>query len=78
MSKVVAGLIGLGTVGTGVVNLLERQNHIRLKTIAVRDIRKKREVSPSCLVTENVQDIIQDPEIELVIEVAGGIEPVYS
>lgn len=78
MSKIVAGLIGLGTVGTGVVRLLEHQNHIRLKTIAVRDIRKKREVSPSCLVTENVQDIIQDPEIELVIEVAGGIEPVYS
>ncbi|MDX1988346.1 MAG: homoserine dehydrogenase [Candidatus Obscuribacter sp.] len=78
MSKVVAGLIGLGTVGTGVVKLLERQKHIRLKTIAVRNLQKEREVNPACLFTENVQDIIQDPEIELVIEVAGGIEPVYS
>ncbi|MCW5821718.1 MAG: homoserine dehydrogenase [Cyanobacteria bacterium TGS_CYA1] len=78
MTKIVAGLIGLGTVGSGVVELLKTQDFITIKTIAVKDPHKKRPDIDSSRITCRIEDIIDDPEIELVIEVAGGINSVYE
>lgn len=78
-------MIGLGTVGSGVVRLLtERPEHLRalgvgklnLKWVAVRDPDKSRRVElGNAQLTTNVEEIIRDPEVEIVVEVMGGIEP---
>lgn len=79
------GLIGLGTVGGGVVKVLksharaiERKTGIRLvlKRVCVRSLAKKRAVKVSrSLLTTRVRDILDDPEIDIVVELAGGIHP---
>ena len=68
-------MIGLGTVGTGVVRLLSQQRRLALKKIAVRDAARSRSVSPPCPVTTDVSEVLDDPEIEVVIEVMGGENP---
>ncbi len=75
MAKVVVGMIGLGTVGSGVVSLLAHQRQVVLKKIAVRDLNKARSVKAPCPITTNVDDVINDPEIEILIEVMGGDQP---
>lgn len=78
------GLLGLGTVGTGVLKVLDKNAHeiaqkagaeIEIKSVLVRDVKKPRKVSGNFKVTDCVEDIINDPEIQIVIEVMGGIEP---
>lgn len=80
-------LLGAGTVGRGVYKLIkEMQEEIPYKTgatlevkkILVRSLKKKRDGIPEELLTDNWQDIINDPEIEIVVEVLGGIEPARS
>jgi homoserine dehydrogenase len=75
MARVVLGLIGFGTVGSGVVQLLSHQKSLNLKKIAVLDSNKERPVKTVCPVTTNVNEIIEDPEIEIVIEAMGGEHP---
>jgi homoserine dehydrogenase len=75
MGRVVLGMLGLGTVGTGVVQLLADEKHLSLKKIAVRDPAKKRTVTLPCPVTTDIAEVIDDPEIEVVIEVMGGEQP---
>jgi len=78
------GLLGLGTVGGGVFEVLAENAaeiaqkvgaQIRVKTILVRDAKKKRNVSGDFQVTENIEDILLDDEIDIVIELMGGIHP---
>ena len=82
------GLIGLGTVGSQVAARLlswgpqlSRRAGVELclRRILVRDVAKKRtvEVAPD-LVTDDAARILDDPAIEVVIEVAGGDEPMRS
>jgi homoserine dehydrogenase len=78
MARVVLGMIGLGTVGSGVVQLLAQHKHLQLKKIAVRDLEKERAASPKCPITADVSEIIDDPEIEVLVEVMGGEEPALS
>lgn len=79
-----AALLGAGTVGGGVCQILEWQKEempqklgvsIELKKILVRDTAKKREGIDSALLTDSWQEILEDPEIQIVVEVMGGIEP---
>ena len=79
-----AALLGAGTVGSGVYQILEWQKEempkklgavVRLKKILVRDTKKQREGMDSSLFTDNWKEILEDPEIQIVIEVMGGIEP---
>ncbi|MBL0388294.1 homoserine dehydrogenase [Tumebacillus sp. ITR2] len=76
------GLLGLGTVGSGVVKML-RQNseelaqkcgyEIEIQRILVRDLDKKRGVEVDrALLTRDVRDILDDANIQVVIEVMGG------
>lgn len=84
MRTIKAGLLGLGTVGGGVYKLLERQKEemldkagakVEIAGILVHNINKKREGVDASLLTDRWEDIIGNKEIELVIEVMGGIEP---
>ena len=79
MAKTNLGIIGLGTVGTGVVKLLANDNRFRIKWVVVRDLVKPRAVDLSTArVTNNPFEVINDPEVEIVVEVAGGVEPFYD
>lgn len=79
------GLLGFGTVGSGVVRILEENRQILeeragcplvLKKIADPDTKRERQVKydPSIL-TAKAEDILNDPEIEVVIEAIGGTDP---
>ena len=79
MAKITLGILGLGTVGTGVIKLLGRDPRFSIKWAAVRDITKPRAVDlPSVRLTENPFEVVNDPEVEIIIEVAGGIGPIYE
>lgn len=77
------GLIGFGTIGTGVVQLLKQNEsviHRRLgvnlviKTIADIDIVTPRNISTEGIrLTENAEDILNDPDIDIVVELVGGL-----
>ncbi len=76
MARVVLGMLGFGTVGTGVVRLLsERYHSLVLKKVAVRDTGKERRVVAPCPITDDTFSVVDDPEIEVVIEVMGGEQP---
>lgn len=82
MKEIGVGLLGFGTIGTGVVKLLDRNAALieeklgvglRLKKIADLDITTDRgvAVAPGVL-TQNADDVISDPGISVVIELIGG------
>ncbi|MZQ76262.1 MAG: homoserine dehydrogenase [Peptoclostridium sp.] len=85
MESIKIGLLGFGTVGSGVYSILEDnkdkieshiQKKLQIKKILVRDIGKQRNVSvPAELFTTDVAEVIDDPEIDIVVELMGGIEP---
>lgn len=68
------GIIGLGTVGTGVVKTLKKFDNIKIVKAAVKNINKKRDVSLD-YITDDPYEIANDPEINVVVEVAGGVDP---
>lgn len=73
------GILGLGTVGTGVVSLLAGNPQFEIRKIAVRNRNKARDVNLSGIsLTEDPLEIVNDPDIDVVVEVAGGINPVYD
>lgn len=71
------GLIGFGNIGKGVVKYFQEGRgkpfNIHLKRIAVRDIKKSREIKVD--LTDKVDDIFNDPEIDIVVELIGGLDP---
>ena len=82
-----AALLGAGTVGSGVYELVkERQEdfphicgaQIEIAKILVRDASKERAGIPSDLLTDSWEEIIADDSISIIIEVMGGIEPAKS
>ncbi len=77
MSKIVVGMIGLGTVGQGVVRLISGCKNLVLKKVAVANLTKAREgqLPGSCQLTDDVSSLLNDPEIEILIEVMGGEKP---
>lgn len=78
--KVNLGLIGLGTVGSGVVKVLADYPEIEIKKIAVKNINKKRNIDnlDTSILTTDPFEIVNDPEIDIVVEVIGGIDPAYE
>jgi homoserine dehydrogenase len=79
------GMVGLGTVGTGVARVLRDQpnriarhagHRLELARVVVRDMAKPRSIAlPPDLVTDQVERLIADPEIPIAIELMGGVEP---
>ena len=80
-----AALLGLGTVGTGVYKVLKAQRDemeaklgstVEIKKIMVRNLEKAAaKVDDPSVLTNNWEEILHDPEIDIVIELIGGIEP---
>lgn len=85
MKEIQVGLLGFGTVGSGVVRLL-RENFstiqeklgakLTLKRIAVRDTKKDRGITlePGVL-TSDFRSVLTDPEISIIVELIGGYSP---
>lgn len=82
--RVAVGLLGLGTVGSGVYRIIQEHQQelehqtgcsIYIKKILVQDLNKERDVAidPS-LLTVHAEEILTDPEIDVVVEVMGGID----
>jgi homoserine dehydrogenase len=82
------GMIGCGTVGQGVLDLLDRQRNalaerygvrFRVTNIAVRDLTKPRAVGDVPF-TDRALDLIADPNVDVIVEVAGGdaVEPALT
>ena len=79
------GLIGVGTVGTGVVKILQENAadiearlgaKVVLKRAAVLDLDRQRDASVDpALLTADPAEVLDDPEISIVIELIGGYEP---
>ncbi len=87
MQEISIGLLGLGTIGSGVYKLLQEHEEelefqlgskLVIKKILINDINKKRMIDgrkiPSKLLTNNPKEIFDNDEIQVVIEVIGGEE----
>jgi len=82
------GLIGLGTVGSQVADRMLKWGpqlsrragvDLCLRKVLVRDVSKRRSIEISAdLLTDDASRILDDPEIEVVVEVAGGDEPMRT
>lgn len=80
-----AALLGLGTVGGGVYKVLKNQENemeaklgskVKIKKIMVRNLEKAAsKVDDASILTNQWEEIINDPSIDIVIELIGGIEP---
>ncbi len=84
MKPVKVGLLGLGTVGTGVVRIVEGHQEdlssqvgspIRIEKIAVKNLEKPRSIAiDRAKLTEDPWEVIRDPEIDVIVEVMGGVD----
>lgn len=80
------GLLGLGTVGTGTAEILlhpEGRHHllqeIEIQKVGVKSIDKPRQIElPPEKITTDLESIVTDPEIDIVVELLGGLEPARS
>jgi len=84
MKTLKVGMLGCGTVGSQVARLMVANKadltsragaELELVKVAVRDTSVKREGISSNLITEDAQSVVNDPSIDLIIEVMGGISP---
>lgn len=79
MNKLKIGLIGLGTVGCGVYKTIQNIDNVESMKIAVKNINKPRSVEvPREMLTDNPYDVVNDPSIDVVVELIGGVEPAYD
>jgi homoserine dehydrogenase len=78
------GMLGCGVVGSNVARLLAEDSGdfaarsgatLSLTKVAVRNNSTKREHVPASIVTTDANSVVDDPSIEIIIEVMGGIEP---
>ena len=82
------GLAGFGNVGAGVYKNIEKNRHLlrertgcelEISKIAVRDPAKSREFAlPEGLVTTNLEDLVNDPDISIVVELIGGTDRAFD
>ena len=80
------GLLGLGTVGAGVAEILQTPDgrhplvgELALKRVAVRDLNRPRPIDlPSDILCTDPEAVVQDPAVDIVVEVMGGLEPARS
>ena len=85
MKKINIGLIGFGNVGSGVIKILRERKaflsdkiglEFNIKRVCDKDTGSKRNVRlGNLLLTKNAREIIDDPQIDVVVELIGGIHP---
>jgi len=88
MRNINVGIIGFGTVGSGVVEALTKKRtylnkrlgvSINIVKICDKDLRKRRSVRVDRnLLTKDVNDVLNNPKIDIVVELIGGIHPAYE
>ncbi len=78
------GLLGAGTVGSGVLQVLRENARevflkagapVEIKSVLVRDAQKTRSYMDGLIVTDKIEDILEDEEIKIVVELMGGLHP---
>ena len=80
------GLLGLGTVGAGVAAILATPagrhplvGELELRRVAVRDLNRPRTVELAAeLLSTDPEAVVDDPAVDIVVEVMGGLEPARS
>lgn len=81
---ITVGLLGMGTVGTSVVKILTENATdisqkvgvpVKIKKIMVRQLDKVRDIDVDAEFTDNIDDIINDQDIDIIVEVMGGMFP---
>lgn len=84
------GLAGFGTVGSGVWKILEEHGRLiesrsqgsaamEIRKIAVRDLSKKREGNtPAELFTTSLMEVVENPSVDIVVELIGGTEAAFD
>lgn len=79
-NKIKIGLIGLGTVGSGVFKTLKNFDNVEVVKIAVRNKNKKRNIEGlnESIITDDAYEIVNDPQIDIVAELVGGVQPAYD
>ena len=84
MKTLKVGMLGCGVVGSQIARLLVENKsdltsragaNLELVKVAVKNINSKREGISSNLLTDDAKSVVNDPEIDLIIEVIGGISP---
>ena len=85
MKHIRIGVLGCGNVGAPLVSLLERQRdaiaartgiELEVVAVAVRNLSREREVTlPAGVLTRDAMAVVNDPAVDLVVELIGGIEP---
>ena len=79
--KLGVGILGAGTVGGGLIRLIQnglahRPAAVEIKGVGVRNLSKARTLGlPDHLLTSNLTAIVDDPEIDIIVEAMGGLEP---
>ena len=82
------GLLGCGHVGSALVrqitengDSIEARSGVRLEVakVAVRNLSRERDVAlPASVFTNDSNSVVADPDVDIVVEVMGGIEPAKS
>jgi homoserine dehydrogenase len=78
--QVVIGMIGLGTVGSGVFKIFRDHADLFFRKIAVRDVSKNRDITeldPE-LLSQDPFCVVRDPDIQVVVELMGGCDPALA
>ena len=84
MKTLKVGMLGCGVVGSQIARLLVENKsdltsragaNLELVKVAVKNINTKRDGISSSLLTDDAKSVVNDPEIDLIIEVIGGISP---
>lgn len=88
MDRIAIGFLGCGNIGCGVYRLLQTYGEsmeanegvgFTVKRMLVRDINRKRSLDlPKEALTDRAEDVLADPEISIVMEFMGGVEPAAS
>ena len=83
METIKIGILGLGTVGSGVIRILRDHaekisnitgRRLEVKTVVVHNLKKKRSVDLTGInLTDNADDVLCDDEIQMVVEVMGTV-----
>lgn len=78
--KIKIGLIGLGTVGSGVFKTLQNFKNVEVVKIAVHNKNKKRNIEglDKSIITDDAYEVVNNPEIQIVAELVGGINPAFD
>lgn len=86
--NVSVGLLGLGVVGSGVIKLIEDNQEelvhqigcgLSVSRVAVRDIDKARNANvDASILTTNAEDVVNDPDVDVIVEVMGGVEATHK